>query len=1269
MASNEIHIKVKVDDKGNLSMVGKQADKAAKGMDDLGKSARNTDRNLKGAARTSSNTTKNFSKMAQGTGGLVGAYATLAANVFAVSAAFQFLKQAGDLAQLQNSQLQYSYKTGQSMTLLTKRLQDATGGLLTFQDAAQAGAIGRAAGLSSQQLEGLARVAKNASITLGRDLTDSFNRLTRGAIKAEPELLDELGIIVRLDKAAEDYAAVLNKDVKALTTFEKSQAVVNAVLEQGAEKFDDMGDNVNQIALLGKAFDDLVIKIKNAIEPIASFIAGSLANNIEALAAAFGLLGISIARSLVPAGPALLNMADAAEQARGRLRAGAGSSTLGQNIEAGQFGKREIAAMQRATQSASSQVMDFSKISRAQIQKDLLIIQADTARTMAVNSTFVQRYYLNSVAYFRAMQAEHGKVMGAMKAGMHGLARVASRVLSVVSILGVITLAISLLKDLINLQKSVELKNLQKNAKALTDSLTASNKILADLQKKMDRSAIAMESVKQSANFLDQLRFDGITDAIARLEVETTKTRQGGGSVRLKMTDEIRALGPVALEGAKQLSMMTKELEATGRFAEDDKFKALKLDVQALEEAAKRLNDRIESGKPPYGGMRRDIELLTGSYKGAEKTAREFAQATILEGKALTALGMLREGFEKFRQGLELSTTRYRQFIKFIDDGVGALNQIAQVDGFAKGLVGTLFKAGTNELLFLKKILHDTNLEEITLKQAIDKLNERKNRILRIEKNLEMGKLKIQAKSYAIQIKTTPLMREHLSLENALEQQELKRDNLLEEINFKREAGIILSQDQLDKEIAQLEVEEMRLALIEQQVAESGNLVVGMERAIRDSFESGLQGQIARLLKGEESSVKDAIQLLARGVFEALADEIARQLAMTVATPILNLFGFESSEQAAERRHEEIKNKIASQITALENNTKALGSPPPTASNSPEVTALTNVQSAVVDVGKKLTDPNTDKAGFKVVEHNRPVVVTIADPEIPGATTGRRTPYHVANAEIPSSILDTASIPTPTINKVAADIPSELQRKDIRVTDEEAKQNFQNLDGTVQAILSKMPGASDGEVIGGRSNNARVLNKITDKQAANNTEHVQGQADGQDEHVSGLSRVFSKANIDIGDTITSALSSMVGGGGGSGGSYAQTFIMAAANAMGSQLMSGFARYGGTFKNGKKTYATGGIARGPDSGYAATLHGTEAVIPMMNGRSIPVDLKGGAGGQINNIVVNVASDGSMTTGTGAGEEGENMGRLIAKAVQTELQTQKRSGGILNPYGVA
>ncbi len=37
---------------------------------------------------------------------------------------------------------------------------------------------------------------------------------------------------------------------------------------------------------------------------------------------------------------------------------------------------------------------------------------------------------------------------------------------------------------------------------------------------------------------------------------------------------------------------------------------------------------------------------------------------------------------------------------------------------------------------------------------------------------------------------------------------------------------------------------------------------------------------------------------------------------------------------------------------------------------------------------------------------------------------------------------------------------------------------------------------------------------------------------------------------------------------------------------------------------------GGIATGPKSGYAATLHGTEAVVPLPNGNAIPVDMSAG-----------------------------------------------------------
>ena len=106
--ADTITVKFKVLEDGSLSAIGTQAEKAADGVDKVGKSARTADRNLKGAANMTSNTTKGFSKMAQGiTGGLVPAYATLAANVFAISAAFNFFKRAADVKILEEGQKSY----------------------------------------------------------------------------------------------------------------------------------------------------------------------------------------------------------------------------------------------------------------------------------------------------------------------------------------------------------------------------------------------------------------------------------------------------------------------------------------------------------------------------------------------------------------------------------------------------------------------------------------------------------------------------------------------------------------------------------------------------------------------------------------------------------------------------------------------------------------------------------------------------------------------------------------------------------------------------------------------------------------------------------------------------------------------------------------------------------------------------------------------------------------------------------------------------------
>ena len=228
----------------DVNVKGKGVKKTTMEMKGLGdqtqkvsKSTAEANRNWKGASAQSSGASKNFSKMSQGMGGIVGAYATLAANIFAIGAAFRFLESAGNLQKLKEGQELYAAATGVALRSLTSDIMAATDAQITFENASQAAAIGVAAGLTNDQLIALGKGAKDVSIILGRDVTDSFNRLVRGVTKAEPELLDELGIILRLADASEKYGTMIGKNANDLTQFEKSQAVTVEVMSQLEDKY------------------------------------------------------------------------------------------------------------------------------------------------------------------------------------------------------------------------------------------------------------------------------------------------------------------------------------------------------------------------------------------------------------------------------------------------------------------------------------------------------------------------------------------------------------------------------------------------------------------------------------------------------------------------------------------------------------------------------------------------------------------------------------------------------------------------------------------------------------------------------------------------------------------------------------------------------------------------------------------------------------------------------------------------------------------------
>ena len=261
-----------------------------------GKVVKETDKVTKAVNRVTTSSTsagRQFSSQAQGLGGLVSAYAGAAATIFAVTQAFDALNRAARAEQTITGVNALANAIGESGPKILKGIQEITKGQLSLVQSAELANLALSSGFSSKQIENLAGIALKASRALGRDLTDSFNRLVRGVAKLEPELLDELGIFVRIEPAAEAYAASIGKVASQLSNFEKRQAFANAVAEEGTDKFKNIDTSS---ATASQSLEKFAATLSDLGTEVGGFVAGALQPLVEALTApgaavgAFGIL-------------------------------------------------------------------------------------------------------------------------------------------------------------------------------------------------------------------------------------------------------------------------------------------------------------------------------------------------------------------------------------------------------------------------------------------------------------------------------------------------------------------------------------------------------------------------------------------------------------------------------------------------------------------------------------------------------------------------------------------------------------------------------------------------------------------------------------------------------------------------------------------------------------------------------------------------------------------------------------------------------------------
>ncbi|WP_440952029.1 hypothetical protein [Methanococcoides sp. FTZ1] len=211
--------------------------------------------------------TSDFARKAAGYGKAIGlalATASVAMTAYAVNSAIAYESLSRGFTSLVTSQ-------GKDVDTYMKKLKEASHGTVSeakiMEQANKAMLLGLDIETITQMMEGATVIAQ----ATGQETSYMFESMALGVGRQSRMLLDNLGIIVEVEKAQESYARSIGKTVSQLTEEEKKVAFLNAALDGMNDRVDQLGGYeetaASEISNLRATWDDLMVSFGSDVLP------------------------------------------------------------------------------------------------------------------------------------------------------------------------------------------------------------------------------------------------------------------------------------------------------------------------------------------------------------------------------------------------------------------------------------------------------------------------------------------------------------------------------------------------------------------------------------------------------------------------------------------------------------------------------------------------------------------------------------------------------------------------------------------------------------------------------------------------------------------------------------------------------------------------------------------------------------------------------------------------------------------------------------------
>jgi lambda family phage tail tape measure protein len=263
MATNKIQITLEVDDQGKVK------------IQQFGQEVEKVKTKVEGSTTDMSTS---FTKI-----GVAAAAAgvAVAAAVKVMSMAFEQAQIGEKLLKQEQAFSNLSKSAGTTSADILRDMDKLAKGMITTGDLVQASGRAMMLGIPADKLADLMKIAEATSRQTGQSVTEAFNDITLAVGRQSKMILDNLGIIVDVEKANEDYAKTLGKASEALSDNEKKQAFMNATLRIGNDLVNKINGEGDDVGLRGAS--KLTKEWKQAQENLAKDIADSTNPLFEAM--------------------------------------------------------------------------------------------------------------------------------------------------------------------------------------------------------------------------------------------------------------------------------------------------------------------------------------------------------------------------------------------------------------------------------------------------------------------------------------------------------------------------------------------------------------------------------------------------------------------------------------------------------------------------------------------------------------------------------------------------------------------------------------------------------------------------------------------------------------------------------------------------------------------------------------------------------------------------------------------------------------------------